>query len=187
MPTQSDAELIDAYRLGKTEAFDELVSRYLHLIYRYQYRLVQNVETAQDLAQETFIKAWKQLWRFDVQRSFKTWLFTIARNTAFDYLKKAGTRLESGMENRSEDPEQDPLANIPDSRPLVTSVLEQRERMEDLESLLSTLSPAARSVVHLHDLEGMTFEEVAKAMDEPLNTVKSRYRRALASLRLAPK
>lgn len=181
MDTLSESQLIEAYRHGEANAFDALVKRHIGPIYRYLFRITQDQHSAEDLAQETFIKAWKNLSRFDIKRPFNVWLFTIARNTAFDYLKKKKALTFSDLEGQEGE---DTFAeSIKDERPLSLEVLENKERAADLDAALAQLPPNTRSVVLLHNTENMTFQEIAEAMNEPLNTVKSRYRRALESLR----
>ena len=84
----SDKELIEAYFQGNEGAFDAIVKRYLDSVYHFVSRISGRTPDAQDLAQETFLKAWRQLKHFDQERSFKAWLFAIARNTCIDYLRK---------------------------------------------------------------------------------------------------
>jgi RNA polymerase sigma-70 factor (ECF subfamily) len=163
-------------------AFDALVKRYIGPIYRYLLHLTRDASAAEDLTQDAFFKAWKNLWRFDQKRSVKAWLFAIARNTAFDYFKKKQPVVFSALANEETGEFAD---TIPDESPLPSQVFERQEEAADLDAALAQLPLKARSVVILHNTEDMTFQEIAESMDEPLNTVKSRYRRALALLRQA--
>ncbi|HEU0050871.1 MAG TPA: sigma-70 family RNA polymerase sigma factor [Patescibacteria group bacterium] len=176
----SDAELIAAYRHGDKEALEILIKRYLAPVYRFLLRLVHNQETANDLSQETFFKAWRSLWRFDAKRSFKTWLFTIAKNTAFDYLKKKKAFVFSELDGPEDGQTFD--ERIPDERPLAFELIEQHDQAQFVNQILALVSPQARSIILMHDGEDMTFQEISSVMHESLNTVKSRYRRALLLL-----
>ncbi|HWR00019.1 MAG TPA: sigma-70 family RNA polymerase sigma factor [Candidatus Methylomirabilis sp.] len=180
MEQKSDHELIAAYREGGDDALDILVRRHLAAVYRFLHRMVGDVQAAEDLTQEAFVKAWRRLSTFDSSRSFKAWLFAIARNTAVDYFRKRKAVVFAALED---DEMPDISAAIADERPLPDEVLERGDMAAQLESALGALPPKARSVVLLHETEEMTFQEISDATGEPLNTVKSRYRRALALLR----
>src|SRR3989344_2340755 len=84
----TDEKLVQMYLRGGEKALEELVRRYLPLIYSFSRRYSGNTDNASDIVQEVFIKAWKNLKIFDQNKSFKTWIFTIAKNTALDWLKK---------------------------------------------------------------------------------------------------
>ena len=83
-----DKQLIVEYLKGDEKALETLFSRYLKPIYTFVYRLTGNAQDAEDISQEVFVKVWKNLKKYDDTRSFKTWLFTIAKNTAYDLLRK---------------------------------------------------------------------------------------------------
>ena len=180
MSQSTDTELIQAYRDGDERAFALLVQRYLPLIYRFLRRLVRDAELADDLAQETFVRAWKKFSTFDPTRSFKAWLFAIAKHAAFDILKKKQPLVFSELEQA--DNALSFADTIADDRPLPELVLERAEQIVQVEAALERLSFSARTVVLMHDREELTFQEIAEALQEPLNTVKSRYRRALLTL-----
>lgn len=177
----TDQELVLEARSGEAAAFDVLVHRYAPAVYRFVFRLVHDAPTAEDVAQETFLKVWKNLKRFDVEKPFKAWMFRIARNTAFDWLKKKRAFAFSELEG--EDGETAGFEEVADESPLPDELVLSRELQDELAAALDRLAPKARSIVLLHEVEDLTFQEIADACDEPLNTVKSRYRRALAELR----
>ena len=87
----TDEKLIEGSSEGDNAAFEKLLKRYLKSVYNFIYRLASDREVAEDLTQETFVKVWKNLRRFDQTKSFKVWIFTIAKNTAYDFLKKKKT------------------------------------------------------------------------------------------------
>jgi len=180
LDSRSDLQLIEAYLANDEESFAYLVERYLPSIYRFLARLLGDTQLAEDASQETFLKAWKHLHSFDQNRSFKTWLFSIARNTAIDQLRKQRTPTFSDIEaNVSGDPEEYAI----DPTPLPSALLERKELATLLEQGLATLPPTTRTIILLHETEEMTFQEIAEILQEPMNTVKSRYRRALHQLR----
>lgn len=175
----SDAELIRAYREGDEDALAILIRRHIGSVYRFLYRMANDAQTAEDLTQETFIKVWKHLPRFDPSKTFKTWTFSIAKNSAIDYFRKKNPSL---VKAESADAA-DPLESVPDAQPLPDELLERKETAAYLDEALSALPPRTRSIVLMHETEDMTFQEIADATGEPMNTVKSRYRRALATLK----
>ncbi len=177
----TDQELVLAARDGEAAAFDVLVRRHAPSVYRFVFRLVHDAAAAEDISQETFLKIWKNLKRFDPQKPFRAWMFRIARNSAFDRLKKKRAFAFSELE--AEDGEAMGLDEVEDEAPLPDEVVLSQELRDELAAALDRLPPKAKSVVVLHGLEGLTFQEIAEASDEPLNTVKSRYRRALGELK----
>ena len=85
---KSDAELIEAFLEGSDQGFATLLERHLPMVYRFVYRYLGNADDANDVTQETFIRAWKHIKKFDRGRSFKTWVMTIAKNASLDFIKK---------------------------------------------------------------------------------------------------
>lgn len=181
-PEQTDAELVRAYRDGDGDAFTELLDRHIGAVFAFAKRLCGDASMADDVAQETFVKAWKGIGRFDEGRNFKAWLFAIARNAAIDALRK---RRDVSFSHMSEGlPEDDRFEDaIEDGLSLPGEGFDRAIDGKTLERALSLLSPDKRAIVLMHDVEGLTFEEAAEALGEPMNTVKSRYRRSLAALR----
>ena len=126
------------------------------------------------------MKAWKHLPRFDVTKSFKTWLFSIAHHTAIDHLRKRHAIPFAQLEHEDLP---DFSATISDTRELPDVLLARQDVADILEESLMILPVEIRSTILLHEREGMTFQEIADATKTPMNTVKSRYRRALTVLR----
>ena len=179
---QSDEDLVRAYIEGDESAFSSLLARHLPAVYSFLFRFVGDADEAQDIAQETFVKIWKNLKRYDVSRShFKTWAFNIARNAGIDSLRKKKHIPFSRYEK--EDADYSLAETLPDNAPGQELLLEQELEKENLYALLAELPLPQREVLLLRHEEGLTFEEVSQAIDQPLNTVKSRHRRALMALR----
>lgn len=185
---KSDAQLVSESSLGIHGAFEELVHRYTKPVYSFIYRLTGNAQTAEDGTQETLIKVWKSLDKYDPNQSFRAWVFTIARNTATDALRKRRTIPFSGLfsggtgrDAHNDAPTiEDTLA---DDQPDAEDALARIEDVRLLESLMGTLSPDHKAVLLLHYQEELTFDEIGKVLGKPLNTVKSWHRRALLELR----
>ena len=177
---RTDSQLITAYLDGDRQSLDVLVARYFKTIYGFAARFAGNGEDAEDITQETFVKAWRHLKRFDPERNFKTWLFAIAKNTALDFLKKKRAVPFSAFKNAAG--ENGLLETLANSAPLAAEALERREAGDLVRNFLEKLSPAQRTTLALRYGNDLTFRAIAERLGEPLHTVKSRNRRALAAL-----
>jgi RNA polymerase sigma-70 factor (ECF subfamily) len=185
MPSdKSDEEIIILYKKGNDGAFKELIDRYTAPLFNFATRLT-NKNEAPDIVQEVFVKAWKNIKRFDSSRaSFKTWIFTIARNTTTDFLRKKHSLLFSDMGAGGDDENINSFAeNIPAEELLPDLVLQKLEESELLNKTLEKLSLNYKEILVLHYQEEMTFEEIGQILGKPLNTVKSSHRRAIIELR----
>lgn len=180
----SDLEIITLYKDGDKNAFKELVDRYTTSLYNFARHFVDQTN-APDIVQETFIKAWKHLSRFDsTKASFKTWLFTILKNTITDFLRKKKSIVFSDMEKEDDEGEIISFSEtILDEDTMPDEVLQKLEDKEFLRRTLDTLKPHDRQVLILHYQEDLTFEEISSILQKPLNTVKSINRRAIIALR----
>jgi RNA polymerase sigma-70 factor (ECF subfamily) len=180
----TDAELLEAYLRGNERSFELLVERHLPAMYRFFVRMTGDQAVAEDLAQETFLKVWRHIKRFDRTKSFTTWLYTIARNTVLDFFKKK--RAIPFSEIDAEAGEGEAFAEtLADESPLASVLLEKKEAGEEVQAALEKLPTAQRMAILLHDGDGLTFREIADVTDEPLDTVKSRYRRGVLALKKA--
>lgn len=178
---RSDQELIAAYLDGDRQSLDVLVGRYFRAIYGFVVRFAGNAEDAEDITQETFVKAWRHLKRFDRERNFKTWLFAIAKNTALDFVKKKKAVPFSAFEN--DEGENPLLESLADISPLPHEMLERKEAGTVIKKVLENLSPKQRLGLVLRFNDDLTFRAIAERLAEPLHTVKSRNRRALTLLK----
>lgn len=188
MSNLSDQQLIADYLKGDEKALEVLVSRYLKPIYSLAYRYAGNVQDAEDVSQEIFVKAWRHLKKFDRRRNFKTWIFSIAKNTCLDFLKK--TRTAAGgqktipfAELATEDGGDFLAETIPDPSPLPQEALERAGLGETVAKAMEKLSPKQSLVLSLRYHNCFTFQEIAESLGESLNTVKSRHRRAILILK----
>jgi RNA polymerase sigma-70 factor (ECF subfamily) len=162
------------------QEFDAIMSEYIDRIYGFAYRMTGDAALAEDVAQDTFVKAWKAYGRFEEGRQVKPWLFAIAKNAAIDALRK---RRDIPFAALSDDEGPAFEDTVADDAPLALESFERDEVAGALERAIQGLSPSSRAVVLMRDREDMTFEEMGEALGEPMNTVKSRYRRALEALR----
>ncbi len=183
----NDQQLIENYLKGDDKSLEVLVQRYLKPVYGFAYRYVGNIQEAEDISQDVFVKIWKNLKKFDKQKNFKAWIFTIAKNTALDFLKKKKTLQFSDLPARGGSAlgrENEEWENkFVDPLPLPDEFLEQKGIREIFAKAVGKLFPKYRKVLLLHHEENLTFREISQRLNEPLNTVKSRHRRALIALK----
>ena len=181
MENLTDIQLIDLYLEGNTKAFDGLVNRYSQATYRLIVQIVGNKDETHDIVQETFIKVWKNIKKFDQKRNLKTWIFTIAKRTAIDYLRKRKNVAFSSIDDgETETPFGD---NIPDDGLLANEIFEKNEDIELIKKALDSISLENKMIILLHHGEEMTFDEISIVLEKPMNTIKSQYRRTLIGLR----
>jgi RNA polymerase sigma-70 factor (ECF subfamily) len=173
--------LIEKTLSGDEAAYSAIVKTYLKPVYNFVYRLVNDRDTAEDLAQETFVKAWKNIHHFDMGKNFRTWLFTIAKNTTFDYLKK---KKEIPFSTFADEEGESWLENIADENILPDEILERSDLAEELEKILEKIPVHYRAILLLHYKEDLSLHEIAEILGEPYNTIKSRHQRGLGKLKV---
>lgn len=174
----SDEQIVKLYLDGRKDLLDVLINRYIDHIYNFLFRYVRDRGRAEDLTQETFIKVWKNLNRFNPERKFKTWLFQIARNTALDFLRKKKSVNFSELEE-----EDSGLFEPADSSPTPQEIFEKKETEIKIKEILDELPPKHSSVLVLYYQNQLNFREIAELSGESIDTVKSRHRRAISLLR----
>jgi RNA polymerase sigma factor RpoE len=172
--TADEGDLVQRAQRGDLDAYDGLVRRYQERIYATIYHMTSNHEDANDLAQETFIKAYQALKSFKGGSSFYTWLYRIAVNKTINFLKQRRHRQHMSLDDLDNNAEHDPdlVAFISDKTPRREAGLV--ELQEKLNEAMQKLSEDHRLVVTLHDVQGMPHEEIAKIMDCNIGTVRSR-------------
>jgi len=174
---QLDQELVLRVQQGDKSAFDLLVIKYQHKIIQLVNRYVKDHSEAQDVAQETFIKAYRALGGFRGDSAFYTWLYRIAINTAKNYLVSRSRR-NSDYQIDIDDAEA--CENAPQLQGMETperSLLNE-EIIETIKTAIDNLPEEMRIAIMLREFEGMSYEEIAEAMDCPVGTVRSRIFRA---------
>ena len=170
MDRKTEEDIIARVLAGNRQAYARLVEEYKTAIYNLAYRMTGNVQDAQDLAQESFIRAYKNLVVFDPRRSFFTWLYTISLNLIRNYLKKKGR--ESSI----------PVGENSLSEAVSASEEQETAREELLEICLARLSPRVRELIVLRYYLGLSFEEVAEITGLSTSAVKMRIYRGLEKL-----
>jgi len=178
---QTDQKLIEDFLAGDDGAFEILVKKHLKAVYNFLYRLTGgDAPLTDDLTQITFLKAWKNIKQFDSEKSFKTWLFTIAKNNARDAWKKKKTLPFSLFENSEG---YNRLDEIAEERALPDEVLEQVESAEELGKVLKKLSKKHETILLLRYKDDLSLAEIAETLNLPYNTVKSQHQRAISALK----
>lgn len=171
--TAEDGLLAERARAGDQRAFAGLVRRHQDRVFRFLLRMTGSRDEAMDLTQETFMKAWQALPRWQPQAQFRTWLFQIARNGALDLLRR---RAAVEFVPIDEDP------GMPAHAPGPEEGLDLRQRFGLLEAALRRLPVEHREVLLLREVEDLSYAEIAAALGIQEGTVKSRIARARVSL-----
>lgn len=170
----SEMQLLESAARGDLSAFETLVQTHERRIYNLCLRTMNQPEDAWDMTQETLVKAWSNLSKFQGKSAFGTWLYRIAVNTCMDELRKRKKHrtlsmdhlLEGGFESA------DPKGDFVDAS--ITR--------DQLEQALGQLTPEHRAILSLRDIQGFSYEEIANILDCPLGTVRSRINRARGAM-----
>ncbi|MGO8671599.1 MAG: sigma-70 family RNA polymerase sigma factor [Capsulimonadaceae bacterium] len=183
--THGDRVLIDRCLRNDTAAFDEVVGRYKNKVYSYILRMVGSTSDAEDLTQEVFIRMYTSLGSFRSQASLNTWLFRIAGNLCIDHYRrgKKNQNIAYSLDDPIDQDESSQVREVPDTTYDPQRVFEQGEMSAQIEKSLTKLPEKLRSVVILHDIEGLQYDEIAQVVGCPLGTVKSRLFNARVQLR----
>jgi RNA polymerase sigma-70 factor (ECF subfamily) len=183
-----DKTLVGRCQAGDAAAFDALVERYQRRVIGLCYRHLRSYEEACDLAQEVFVQAFQHLDSFEGKSSFSTWLYRISLNACYNrqrWYKAKGrggvSSLEGMLERREADPDSSSL--LRDKDPGALAELEKYEEVAQLRQTLATLDKASRQVVELVDIEELSYDEAARVLEVPVNTVRSRLSRARGQLK----
>ena len=188
----ADAPLIERVKRGDVKAFEMLVVKYQRRIERLIGRMVRDVDLVPDIAQETFIRAYRAMPQFRGESAFYTWLYRIAVNTAkkaLGELKRDLLVTESSRISRDEDgDETSRVENELTDGETPEALLASKQIARAVNSAIEDLSEDLRQAVTLREIEGLSYEEIAEAMGCPIGTVRSRIFRAREAIaeRLAP-
>ncbi len=176
----SDAPLVERAVAGDHKAFELLVIKYQRRIQRLIGRMVRDVDLVEDIAQETFIRAYRALAQFRGDAQFYTWLYRIAINTAKKSLmdlKRNPTVSENSFKSDDDD-ETSPVENELTSSETPDAVLASKEIAQIINTALEALPEELRQAITLREIEGLSYEEISEAMNCPIGTVRSRIFRA---------
>ena len=186
-----DAALVERVKRGDVRAFEMLVVKYQRRIERLIGRMVRDVDLVQDIAQETFVRAYRALPQFRGESAFYTWLYRIAVNTAKKALvdmKKDPVIVQSALSGGDDDEEPSWPGREPTDAETPEAVMASKEIAATVNAAIEALSEDLRQAITLREIEGLSYEEIAAAMDCPIGTVRSRIFRAREAIaeRLRP-
>ncbi|MFN4265834.1 MAG: RNA polymerase sigma factor RpoE [Aquabacterium sp.] len=176
-----DAALVERVQRGDQRAFEMLVVKYQRRIERLIARMVRDVDLVEDIAQETFIRAYRALPNFRGESAFYTWLYRIGVNTAKKALmglKRDPLVTEAALASMDEEDDGPRVENELSDGETPESVLASRQIAETVNAAIEALSDDLRQAITLREIEGMSYEEIAELMNCPIGTVRSRIFRA---------
>lgn len=170
---ESERDLLRRSLGGDTRAFDEIVTSHRTRIFALVYQILRNEDDALDLTQETFIRAWRSLGKFDGRHPVATWLHRIATNAAIDLIRRKQNHPQCEINDRMM--AVDPASRTtPSMGEIPGSSLDRRDLQNRLDSALASLSPEHRAVIVLREVEELSYEEIAARTRASMGTVMSR-------------
>lgn len=178
---KDDRELVAEYLDGDEVVLPILINRKIKAVYRFVLGLVGDEFLAEDITQEVFMKMWRKLGSYNPKYTFNTWLFSIARNTAIDFLRKKRELVFSDFEN--EDQENNFVDNLADPLPSAEETFDDKTDMAQIMEVLKQIPVLYREVLLLRYADDLSFSEISEALKRPLETVKSQHRRGLVHLK----
>ena len=182
-----DAALVERVKQGDVRAFELLVVKYQRRVERLIGRMVRDSDLVFDIAQETFIRAYRALPQFRGESAFYTWLYRIAVNTAKKALwdlKRDPVITESALAGVDDDDETSPSRAEPSDMATPEAMLASKQIAQAVNAAIDALSDDLRQAVTLREIEGLSYEEISEAMDCPIGTVRSRIFRAREAIAL---
>jgi RNA polymerase sigma-70 factor (ECF subfamily) len=182
----SDQEVVERAREGREPAYRELIRRYERPVFSLIFRMVRDRELAEDLTQETFVKALNAVESYRPEFKFSSWIFKIANNAAIDHLRRRELQtlsLEGAPNAVTPEAIEATALQLRDRLESPLEELEARELGGQIESAIARLRPEYRSCILLRHVEGRAYEEIAEILDLPLGTVKTYIHRARNELR----
>ncbi|MSS73871.1 MAG: sigma-70 family RNA polymerase sigma factor [Candidatus Latescibacteria bacterium] len=171
----SDSDILADVMAGDVEAFEKIVDRHKNRLFNFVYRFVGDRETAEDIVQETFLRAFRRRKDYRAIANFSTWLFTIAGNLAKSELRR---RKRWRFFSLNWDEESETGIEIPDESHRPDTMAETAMTDEMIQEAIESLPENYRKVILLRDVEGLSYQEIAKIVGRPVGTVKSRVNRA---------
>jgi len=184
LPTESDQLLVQRVQAGDMRAFELLVRKYQRRVQRLVGRMVRDTDLVEDIAQETFIRAYRALGQFRGESQFYTWLYRIAVNTAKKQLLELKrnpvltmSALESDDGDETSGSERELIEQATDTE-TPEAVLASKEIAEAVNEAMDGLTPELRQAITLREIEGLSYDDIAQALDCPIGTVRSRIFRA---------
>ena len=182
----ADAILVHRCQEDDVEAFDEIVARYKDGVYNYIWRMISNRDDVEDLTIEVFVRAFSCIKNFRRESNLRTWLYRIATNLCIDKYRRASLEkqfcISLDAEREDDDGPSKPM-ELPDETYDPQRVFERVELQSEIQRALAALPEKLRAAMILYDIEGMSYEDIAEALECPVGTVKSRLFNARMQLR----
>jgi len=188
LAARSDQDIVALARGGEEAAYRELIRRYERPLFSLLYRMVRDRELAEDLAQETFVKALNAIESYRPEFKFSSWIFKIANNAAIDHLRRRELdtlSLEGSPQAETPEAIEATALQIGNRQESPLDEVEARELGGQIETAIAQLRPEYRSCILLRHVEGRAYEEIAEILNLPLGTVKTYIHRARNELRQA--
>lgn len=182
MSTIEEKDWLKKAAKGDSAAFEQLVLKYQTQIYNLCFRVMGNAEDAADMAQETFLKAWRNLESFHGEAAFSTWLYRLASNACMDQLRSMRRRPVQSLTVTDTEGEEQTI-DVPDSAPSPEDNLINKEERELLQKAMGALDPQERQILTLRVVNDLSYTEISEVLDLKEGTVKSRLARARDHLR----
>jgi RNA polymerase sigma-70 factor (ECF subfamily) len=166
----TEAQWLSLAQKGDPQAFSELVETYQKPVYNLCYRMLGTAEDAEDASQETFLRAYKSMRRYDNSRPFSTWLLSIAAHYCIDQIRRRRLSIVSIEEL--------PVPDVPDVSPGLETTVSRNEERRRIRKLLDTLAPTDRAAVIIYYWYDFSYDEICQALSLSVSAVKSRLHRA---------
>ncbi|MHC4453783.1 MAG: RNA polymerase sigma factor [Planctomycetota bacterium] len=174
MNSLSENTIIEASK-GNVESFEDIYKAYSDFVYNVAFRVVNNMDEAQEVTQEVFITVYRKLESFKFKSSFKTWVYRITINTAINFAKKR-------TKDRSRIVEFNDKNEFKTTVDSVSEKIEEEQHEKMLSTLLKALNPDQRTCIVLRNIEGLSYQEIAESLNININTVRTRLKRAREKL-----
>ncbi len=181
----TDAAVVSRARAGDSDAFRVLVERHSRSLFRLAFRMTGNQQDAEDVVQESFLRAYRQLGNFDERASFGTWIYRIAANCSLDLVRARKRRNDQMAAPADGEHMEDPLAQLASDSPTPERMAMSGEVRQRVAEAMEELSPTERTAFVLRHFEGMRMEEVSRVLDCQPGAAKHSVFRAVQKLRRA--
>jgi RNA polymerase sigma-70 factor (ECF subfamily) len=178
-----EINLIEKSKRGDVESFEILIKSYQTLAYNIAFRMLGNIEDANDATQDALVKVFKSIQSFQGQSSFSTWLYRIVTNTCLDELRKRKRQKVYSYHNPVEMKDGEMERDVVDPSSNTEEILEKREEIKSIQDAIQALPEQHKTVIILRDIKGLSYEQISEILDCPHGTIKSRISRARLALK----
>ena len=183
--SDDDTETVAQARAGDTDAFRRLVERHSRDVFRLAYRMTRNEHDAEDVVQEAFLRAYRNVDRFEQRSNFGSWIYRIAANCAYDSLRARDRRQENAFSAPSDDPSDGPAPELPSQAPTPDRLVFGGEVRRRVHLAMRRMSALEKSAFTLRHFEGLSIEEIGRALDLDASAAKQSVFRAVRKVREA--